>query len=111
MSFHLSLSVRKRYLFERIARHYVFSRCSPPATSVFCVLFSVVLPNVVGMLLSFLLYAQLFCIFSGIYGKLITSDRREAGLGGCRLDLCGSAYVTEGAPVYRKWNFLYHKMQ
>jgi ABC-type antimicrobial peptide transport system permease subunit len=62
VTFRLSSPVHKRCLFERINRRYVFSRCFPPVTSMFCVLFSVVLTDVIVTLLS-LLYATLVCIF------------------------------------------------
>jgi hypothetical protein len=52
MSFHLSSSVHKRYLFERIAHHCVFLRRRPPAASIFCVLFSVVLTDAVVIIYS-----------------------------------------------------------
>jgi hypothetical protein len=85
VSFHLSSSVHKRYLFKRVTHRYVFSRWFPPAESVFCMLFSVVLTDVV-MLLS-LLYAPLVCIFPGlvecvsliiIYSELNTRHRLKS---------------------------------
>jgi hypothetical protein len=63
MSFHFSSFIYERYLSERIIRRFVFSLCFLPESSVFCVLFSVVLTDVVVMLLPFLLYAPLICMF------------------------------------------------
>jgi hypothetical protein len=61
-----------------------------PATSMFYALFSVILTDVIVM------YIVVFiCSIAGRDGRLITTDRTEAGLAGCGLDSCGLGHAVE----------------
>jgi hypothetical protein len=53
MSFHLSSSVHERYLFERIIRRFVFSRCFPREAAVFSVMCVVLMTFVIANFCTF----------------------------------------------------------